>query len=138
VYDSCLKSLTEFDDPAIKYFSGTVTYCNKFTADSLEGRIFLDLGNVKNIAEVSVNGRNCGVVWTSPFRLDVTDHVKAGENVIEIKVTNLWVNRLIGDCRPEESSPVTYVGFQHYRHGDPLLPSGLLGPVKVFSQSDIE
>lgn len=138
VYDSCLKSLTEFDDPAIKYFSGTVTYCNKFTADSLEGRIFLDLGDVKNIAEVSVNGRNCGVVWTSPFRLDVTDHVKAGENVIEIKVTNLWVNRLIGDCRPEESSPVTYVGFQHYRHGDPLLPSGLLGPVKVFSQSDIE
>ena len=137
IYGTDLKSLTEFDNPAIKYFSGTVTYFNKFTLDSISEKVFIDLGDVKNIAEVSVNGSNCGVAWTSPFRLDISDYLKIGENEIEIKVTNLWVNRLIGDCRPEEEHPVTYVGYQHYKHGDPLLPAGLIGPVRVMSQSDV-
>lgn len=136
VSDACLKSLTEFDDPAIKYFSGTVTYSNKFTVDSIKGRTVIDLGDVRNIAEVAVNGRKCGVAWTSPFRLDISDYVRAGENALEVKVTNLWVNRLIGDCRPEVKCPVTYVGFQHYKDGDPLLPSGLIGPVRILSETE--
>ena len=94
-------------------------------------RIMLDLGQVKNIAELYINGKPCGTLWKPPFRADITDAVKKGRNVMEVRVTNLWPNRLIGDAQPGVTKPITYSPIKFYKADDPLLPSGLLGPVQV-------
>jgi hypothetical protein len=95
----------------------------------------MDLGEVKNIAEVIVNGKNMGTVWKKPFRLDITEALKKGQNTVEIKVTNLWVNRLIGDAQPGVEKKITFTTMPFYQADSKLLPSGLLGPVKVMSVS---
>jgi hypothetical protein len=91
------------------------------------------LGDVKNIAEVTVNGKPLGILWKTPFRVDVTSAMKPGANTVEIKVTNLWVNRLIGDQQPDATKKYTYTAQQFYRADSPLLPSGLIGPVQFVS-----
>ncbi len=128
-----LASWSENADPGIKYFSGTASYRNSFDASSMTkgSRILLDLGEVKNLAEVSVNGKNLGILWKTPFKIDITDAVKKGKNQVEIKVTNLWVNRLIGDAQPGVTEKITFTTMPFYRGNEPLLPSGLLGPVRV-------
>jgi hypothetical protein len=133
-----LSSLTENADPGIKYFSGTASYTNSFTLSGLEkkNRYVIDLGEVKNIAEVVVNGKNIGTLWKKPFRLDITDALKKGQNTVEIKVTNLWVNRLIGDAQPGVEKKITYTTMPFYQADSKLLPSGLMGPVKVVSLSN--
>ena len=95
-------------------------------------RLWLDLGDVKNLAEVTVNGKALGIVWKTPFRVDVTSALKPGANTLEIKVTNLWVNRLIGDQQPGVAKKYTYTTQQFYQADSPLLPSGLLGPVVIW------
>jgi hypothetical protein len=134
-----LRSWTEHADPGVKYFSGTGTYHqtieasrNWFTSGS---QLWLDLGEVKDLAEVIVNGKSMGVVWKKPFRVDVTQALKPGKNAVEIKVTNLWVNRLIGDQQPGVTNKITYTTLPFYKADSPLLPSGLMGPVKVVSVS---
>jgi hypothetical protein len=96
-----LISWTESSDDDVKYFSGTATYTKRFNlssdATAYGKRVYLDLGKVQVLAEVIVNGRNLGILWKPPFRLDVTDAVRPGDNDLEIRVTNLWPNRLIGD-----------------------------------------
>ena len=93
----------------------------------------MDLGTVKNIAEVKVNGKDAGVLWKAPFRTkDIATLLKPGVNELEIKVTNLWRNRMIGDVQPGETRPVTAVR-RFYKASDELLPSGLLGPVVLYS-----
>jgi hypothetical protein len=94
-------------------------------------RLWLDLGDVKNLAEVLINGKRLGIVWKTPFRVDVTDALKPGVNTVEVKVTNLWVNRLIGDQQPNVARKYTYTTMPFYRDNSPLLPSGLLGPVQL-------
>ena len=99
----------------------------------------LDLGDVKNIAEVIINGKNLGMVWKKPFRIDITEAVKSGQNTLQIKVTNLWVNRLIGDAQPDRgtagvTNKITFTTMPFYQADSPLLPSGLLGPVHVLSK----
>jgi hypothetical protein len=132
-----LASYTENNDAGIKYFSGTASYTKTITADKSwfanNAQLWLDLGVVKNLAEVIVNGKSLGIVWKQPFRVDVTNALKEGENNIEIKVTNLWVNRLIGDAQPNVTNKITYTALPFYKADSPLLPSGLLGPVKVIS-----
>ncbi|MFI5205243.1 MAG: glycosyl hydrolase, partial [Flavobacteriales bacterium] len=132
-----LASFTENPEPGIKYFSGTATYTKTITADKNwvggKGQLWLDLGDVKNIAEVKVNGKVLGVVWKRPFRVDISNELRAGDNLIEIKVTNLWVNRLIGDQQPNVTKKITYTTMPFYQANSPLLPSGLLGPVKILS-----
>ena len=91
----------------------------------------MDLGEAKNIAEVIVNGKNMGIVWKKPFKLDITEGVKKGENTLEIRVTNLWVNRLIGDKQPNATNKITYTTQSFFKADAPLVPSGLLGAVKV-------
>jgi hypothetical protein len=122
-------------DNGVKYFSGTATYRKTIQAPAAwfksEARLWLDLGDVKNLAEVSVNHQSVGIVWNTPFRIDVTGAMKPGDNTLEIKVTNLWVNRLIGDQQPDVAKKYTYTAQQFYRADSPLLPSGLLGPVQV-------
>ncbi len=92
----------ENTDLGIKYFSGTGTYSKTIQAPAewfnQGSQLWLDLGSVKNLAEVIVNGKSLGIVWKTPFRVNVTGALKEGENKLEIKVTNLWVNRLIGDA----------------------------------------
>ena len=128
-----LMSLTESADNGIKYFSGTVTYRNTFKIAVLtQGAAYeIDLGEVKNIAEVIVNGKNVGTVWKKPFKLDLTNALKEGENTLEIKVTNLWVNRLIGDAQPDVKQKITFTTMPFYRGKEPLLPSGLMGEVQI-------
>ena len=96
-----LVSLHRHPEPGVRYFSGTASYHNRLRVESAwlgDGkRLFLDLGRVEVMAEVRINGRSLGILWKPPFRLDITEAAKPGDNRLEILVTNLWVNRLIGD-----------------------------------------
>jgi hypothetical protein len=92
-----LKDWTQSDNNGIKYYSGTATYEIQFDLKEVAPSLFLDLGKVKNLAEVTLNGISLGVVWKPPFRVDITKAAKRGRNELVVKVTNLWANRLIGD-----------------------------------------
>jgi alpha-L-rhamnosidase len=130
---SILSSWSENTADDIKYFSGTAIYENKFQLSTLVGskeEFVIDFGDVKNIAEVIVNGKNVGTIWKKPFRVDISGATKRGENIIQIKVTNVWVNRLIGDAQPNAQKS-TFTTMPFYRGKEALLPSGLLGPVSV-------
>ena len=116
----------------IRYYSGTASYKKdiNITADQLSGEVWLNLGTVKSVAEVFVNGQNMGILWKTPFRANITSAVKEGQNSIEVKVTNLWVNRLIGDQRGD-AGKYTYTTQAFYQPTAPLKSSGLIGPVCV-------
>ena len=135
-----LKSWNENSDDGIKYFSGTGTYTRTIAAPadwfSEDSELWLDLGSVKNLAEVIINGTSKGIVWKTPFRINVTGALKEGDNKLEIKVTNLWVNRLIGDQQPGVEKKITYTTMDFYRADSPLKPSGLLGPVQILRLSN--
>ncbi len=132
-----LASFTENADAGVKYFSGTATYTKTInaSADWLNKgeELWLNLGDVKNLAEVIVNGKSLGILWKKPFRINVTDALKAGDNKVEIKVTDLWVNRLIGDLQPGVTNKITYTTMPFYQANSKLQPAGLLGPVQVIS-----
>ncbi|TKK71860.1 glycoside hydrolase [Ilyomonas limi] len=132
-----LISYTDNTDAGIKYFSGIATYTKTIDAPaswfSNKEQLWLDLGDVKNLAEVIVNGKSLGVIWKHPFKADITSALKQGANKVEIKVTNLWVNRIIGDAQPGVTNKITYTSMPFYQANSPLLPSGLLGPVKIVS-----
>ena len=119
----------------MKYFSGTATYTKTIEAPAewfaTGAKMVLDLGSVKNIAEVTVNGKSAGVLWKPPFRADVTGALKPGANKVEIKVTNLWRNRLVGDLQPNVTKKYAWTSLAALGADSPLLPSGLLGPVRV-------
>lgn len=131
---SQLASWSEQPENSIKYFSGTATYTREITApDSWfepGTQLKLDLGEVFEIAEPSVNGQSLEVLWKPPYIVDVTDLLHPGSNTLEVKVTNLWVNRLIGDQQPGVTSS-TVTSTPTYRADAPLRPSGLIGPVKI-------
>jgi hypothetical protein len=128
-----LKSLTEFSDPGIRYFSGVTTYRTTFQAPKgykAGAPLSLDLGQVASVAEVVVNGRMVGTAWKAPYRVDIGSAAKAGRNDLEVRVANLWVNRLIGDAQPG-ATKVTFTTVPTYRANAPLRPAGLLGPVEL-------
>ena len=133
-----LGSWTQSADPAVRYFSGTATYVTTFRAPKGwkqgAGRVSLDLGEVKNLAGVTLNGRAVGTAWKAPYALDVTDALKSGPNTLEVQVTNLWPNRLIGDHQPEAGPPKAWTSFSPFPPNAPLSPSGLLGPVTLVEQ----
>jgi hypothetical protein len=130
-----LSSWSDNADEGVKYFSGTGTYTKTVQAPAAwfktGARLWLDLGDVKNLAQVSVNDAALGIVWEPPFRVDVTGAMKPGANALVVKVTNLWVDRLIGDLQPNVTKKYTYTAQQFYQADSPLLPSGLLGPVRL-------
>jgi hypothetical protein len=130
-----LTSWSESADEGVKYFSGTGTYTKTIQAPSnwfkRGARLSLDLGEVKNLAEVSVNGKPLGIVWKTPYRVDMTSALKPGANLIEIKVTNPWVNRIIGDRQPSVAKTYTFTSPKFYKAESKLVLSGLLGPVQI-------
>jgi hypothetical protein len=134
-----LISWSKYSDPGVKYFSGTGTYTKNIQASAgwfnEDTQIWLDLGSVKNLAEVFLNGQSMGIVWKKPFRINITEPLKEGDNLLEVKVTNLWVNRLIGDQQPDVENKITYTAMKFYEADSPLLPSGLLGPVTIVGVS---
>ncbi|PLK26435.1 glycosyl hydrolase [Novosphingobium sp. TH158] len=128
-----LAPLEKNADPAVKYFSGIATYSKDFAAPKgwKAGQpLWLDLGEAREVAEVMVNGKSAGYLWRAPYRLDIGKVAKAGTNRLEIKVANLWVNRLIGDAQPG-AKKITWTSQGGYRADAPLRPSGLMGPVSL-------
>jgi len=137
-----LMSWTESDQDGIRYFSGIATYNKKFNIpqDLIEDELLtiLDLGSVKEVADVYLNGKNLKILWKPPYQLDISGAVKPGENVLTIEVANTWSNRLTGDDRQPEGEQytktnITGPNFQNniLWKDAPLLESGLLGPVSV-------
>lgn len=130
-----LKSWTEFAEPFVKYFSGTATYTYEYEADKemlgADRKLKLCLGEVGMLAQVSVNGQDCGTAWTEPYHVNITGKLKEGRNTIEIAVTNLWPNRLIGDVGKPEDQRKTRTNVIKFKAGDALIPSGLMGPVEI-------
>lgn len=132
-----LASLSNHPETGVKYFSGTATYTKTLKAQKSwlanDKELSLDLGDVGDLAEVIINGKSYGIAWKKPFQVNISGALQKGENTIEIKVTNLWVNRLIGDAQPG-GAKVTYTTMSFYPPDAPLLPSGLIGPVKLLQK----
>ena len=155
-----LSSWSEHSDPLVKYYSGSASYHKVFDLpDSRipeeKSRFCLDLGEVEVMARVTLNGRDCGVTWKPPYRVDISHALRAGRNKLEIEVVNTWVNRMIGDeqlpldaewkdwetlidwpnwfqaGRPSPAGRYTFTTARHYGKESPLMPSGLLGPVRI-------
>lgn len=121
-------------EAGIRFYSGTAVYRTTFDAPAgwTAGRaVRIDLGRVGALAEVAVNGRELGVAWTAPFALPVGTVLKAKGNELEVRVTNLWPNRLIRDAGLPEKERLTRTNLNPYKPGDALLPSGLFGPVTL-------
>jgi len=132
-----LTSWTKNQDAGVKYFSGTAIYTKSISVPAAwlkkSSTTWLDLGDVKNIADVTINGKPVGILWKKPFRANISSVIKPGKNRLEIKVTNLWVNRIIGDAQTNALKKYTYATWSFFDANSPLLASGLLGPVKVLS-----
>ena len=132
-----LISWTDSADAGVKYFSGAGTYSKTIQASKgwfkPGAKVWIDLGDVKNLAEVTVNGKSLGIAWHAPYRVDATRALKPGANEVKIKVINAWVNRLIGDQQPDATTKYTFADVKPYKANSPLLASGLLGPVRVLS-----
>ena len=128
-----LSDWTQNINDSIKYFSGSAFYSTNFIVDDLEKdqTVLLDLGDMKAIAKVLVNGQDVGGAWIAPFKIDISKALKTGNNSLVVKVTNTWVNRLIGDAKLPESERKTWLYNNPYKADSKLLPSGLLGPVKL-------
>jgi hypothetical protein len=126
-----LRPLNTFEAHEIRYFSGTATYRMTFELPQKIDDVFaLDVGQVGDIAEVQVNGKNVGTCWHAPCRIELADAIRTGSNSLEIKVTNLWVNRLIGEAQPG-AKRITKMDRPPYRKDAPLRPAGLIGPVTL-------
>ncbi len=130
-----LTDWTKRPEHGIRYYSGTAVYRKKITLTSSPRKLWLDLGEVREIATVKLNGIDLGVVWTKPARVDISRAVRAGENDLEITVVNLWPNRLIGDASLPQEKRLTETNVHKFSAATPLYPSGLLGPVKVLTDS---
>jgi hypothetical protein len=136
VFDQ-LKDWSTDNNNAIKYYSGTALYITTFDYRSAAGaKVWLDAGKVANLAEVFINGKPCGVIWTSPYRVNITQALRPGKNELRIAVTNTWANRLKGDLILNEPKKVTWTTAPLWLKDKPLLPAGLLGPVTIIAQYD--
>lgn len=123
---------TTSENDGVKYFSGQAVYATTFTLKELpQQSLYLDLGKVMVMAKVTLNGQYIGGVWTTPYRLNVTDYLRKGENNLQITVVNNWQNRLIGDQHLPEDQRPTWTVFNPWKADSPLQSSGLLGPVEI-------
>jgi hypothetical protein len=127
-----LKSWTEWPEVGVRYFSGTATYKADVMAPDFtkSEHVLLHFSDVREIAHVKVNGHDAGTVWARPLTLRVDPWLKPGTNTIEIQVTNLWPNRIIGDLQLDATQRYTATNITAYHADSPLLPSGLIGPLQ--------
>lgn len=133
---SPLAPLNENADAGIKHFSGIATYSKEFATPKAwkSGQpLWLDLGEVSEMAEVMINGKAAGAVWHAPYKLDIGALAKAGKNKIEVRVANLWINRLIGDAGLPADKRITWAAGPGYGKDAKLRPSGLIGPVRLLA-----
>jgi len=125
------------EDKGVKYFSGTATYVKSIDAKpewlGKGNHLWLDLGEVRNLAQIVLNGKSLGIAWHTPYKVDITGAIKPGANQLVVKVTNAWVNRLIGDQQPDSTTKYTFTAVKPYKASSPLQPSGLIGPVTISS-----
>jgi hypothetical protein len=132
-----LISLSDSTNAGVKYFSGTATYTKIFDwhPASKNGRkkseVWLDLGEVQVMAEAKLNGHDLGILWKPPFRVNIAGALKSGRNTLEIRVANLWPNRMIGDAALPASERFTWSSYKPFKKDTPLPKSGLLGPVTI-------
>lgn len=125
---------TTHPDEGIRHYSGAATYSIAFDAPAglaAGARCWLDLGTVHALAEVTLNGQPLGILWATPPRAEISRHLKPAANRLEVKVVNLWPNRLIGDAKLPPAQRRTRTNVTHFRADSPLEPSGLLGPVRL-------
>jgi len=130
-----LVSWTKRPEPGIKFYSGTAIYQKSFNQADLISKnsiLLLDLGEVRELAEVKVNAKSCGIVWCPPWRVDVTDAVHCGANELQIEVVNFWPNRIIGDASLPKKKRLTQTNIRKLTANTPLEPAGLFGPVRLF------
>lgn len=132
-----LSSLSQNSDPGIKYFSGTVTYHKKigFKKEWLKTgtKLFLDIGEVKDLARVTLNGQRFPVLWKPPFKVEITEAARAGDNELTVDVTNEWTNRLLGDSHGA-GKKVLDGNVAPFGGEYELQQSGLLGPVRIIAE----
>ncbi|MNY18924.1 Glycosyl hydrolases family 2, sugar binding domain [compost metagenome] len=131
-FDS-LQDWSLHSDQRIRYFSGTAIYTKQFESALSPDKntaVYLDLGTVKNIAEVTLNGKKLGIIWTAPWQVNIAPALKQGSNELKIEVVNLWPNRLIGDAALPKEQRLTNTNIS-FKKEDKLLASGLLGPVVI-------
>ena len=132
-----LMDWTQRPEAGIKYYSGTATYRTTFALSesdlAAKAGLLLDLGEVRNLATVRLNGKDMGTLWTPPWRVDIASAAKIGSNTLEVVIVNTWLNRLVGDQElpPEQRRTWLYEGKLKLTKGGKLLPAGLLGPVTV-------
>ena len=159
------KSLSPWNkhkDERIRYFSGTAIYSREFECKPENNEVWLDLGRVEVISDVYINGQQAQILWKAPYRANITHLVRPGTNTVQVHVANLWPNRLIGDerfpkdfesrggfnhklpkwliedlPRPEKRRK-TFSTYQFYKKDDPLLPSGMMGPVRLYYSPKFE
>ena len=141
-----LKSWTEHENPGIRNFSGTACYKKEFVIPRQwfgEGKkIYLDLGNLWALGEITLNNQSLGIVWIPPYRIEITKAARAGQNKLEIEITNTWANRLVGDAQlpPEKRycrTNITVSGTPGKSWKDiPLRQSGLFGPVELIQAAE--
>jgi hypothetical protein len=128
-----LISWTEMPDDGIKYFSGTATYFKTFEVSEawlkVDRRLELSLGELRNVAEATLNGKPLGILWKPPYVYDVKGLVRPGKNELKIEITNLWANRIVGDEKLPREKRVTRITQKLPVQGP--HPSGLLGPVQL-------
>jgi hypothetical protein len=122
-------------DRRIKYYSGTAVYNTTFHFNhKVHKRVFLDLGKVVSIAEVKLNGKDCGVAWTTPFQVEITDAIRQGENKLTIEVSNTWRNKLAEDNDLPEDKRQTWTNALWRYKDKPLAEAGLIGPVQILTE----
>ncbi|OON67524.1 glycosyl hydrolase [Hymenobacter sp. CRA2] len=135
-----LSDWSQHADASIRHYSGTADYTKAFrwkAKKKSDQRVYIELGQVNNLAEVELNGQSVGTAWTAPYRLDITDAVRKGDNQLRIRVTNTWANRLIGDAAlPAEQRRTSLTTAPAPAATKPLLPAGLLGPVLISTATE--
>jgi len=130
-----LQSWTESNNAGVKYYSGTAVYKKQFHASQelLNNKkpVYLDLGLVKEVARIKLNGKDAGIAWKPPYRVDISSLLKTGAIELHIEIANLWPNRLIADAGLSKEKQLTKVNWNPYKPDSPLLESGLIGPVTI-------
>ena len=132
-----LEDWSRRSEEGIQHYSGKAVYRTTFNtaagmAQASDARYWLSLGDVKVMAAIRLNGKDLGVVWCDPWRVEIpAGLLKDGGNQLEVTVANLWINRLIGDSALPEEKRLTWTTYTPYTPTSPLQPSGLLGPVRI-------